>query len=167
MKAIVVFAATILAVSWLSSVFGQAEQDNMLEEMKKCAVCKYIAENPELMKHMTWETHKIENGMLCLTTVPKDMKRDFDAASEKMMQAVAKVQADQKEGKPVELCGFCASMGELMKTNAKQLHIDISTGAIHLCTSDDPAVVKKIHAMADKAVAEQKKMEHQRTASVR
>jgi hypothetical protein len=78
------------------------------------------------------------------------------------------VQADQKAGKPVELCGLCATMGELMKTNAKQQHIETATGAIHLCTSNDPAVVKTIHAMADKAIAEQKKMlQQQRTASLK
>jgi hypothetical protein len=85
-----------------------------------------------------------------------------------MMQAIDKVKADTEAGKKVELCSFCVSMGELLQTNAKQQHIHTQTGAIHLCTSDDPAVVKQIHALADKAIAEQKKMqEQQRTASLR
>jgi hypothetical protein len=174
MKAIVSFVVLVLAVGWSSCAFGQAQvsknqQDNMLAEMKKCAVCKYMAANPELMRNMTWETHKIDNGMLCLTTVPKEMKKEFDAVSEKMMQAIDEVKAGAEQGKEVALCSFCASMGELMKANAKQQHIETATGAIHLCTSDDPAVVKKIHAMADKAIAEQKKMRAQqdRTAALR
>jgi hypothetical protein len=100
--------------------------------------------------------------------VPKELKKEFDAVSAKMMQAIERVKADETQGKDVELCHFCVTMGELMKLNAKQQHIETQTGAIHLCTSDDRAVVKKIHAMADKVIAEQKKMkEPQRTASLR
>jgi hypothetical protein len=58
-------------------------------------------------------------------------------------------------------------MGELMQANAKEQHIDTQVGAIHLITSNDPATVAKIHAVADKAIAEQKKMqEGQRTTAV-
>jgi hypothetical protein len=169
MKTIVSLAVVGLVVGWSSRACGQATHDKMLAEMEKCAVCKHLAENPELMKVMNWETHKIDNGMLCLTTVPKEMKKEFDAVSAKMMQAIEKVKGDQKEGKPVELCSLCVTMGDLMHTTAKQQHIDVSTGAIHLCTSDDPGVVKMIHALADKAIANQKKMkeQQQRTASLR
>jgi hypothetical protein len=174
MKAIFSLAIAGSAVAWSSLVFGQVQQstgqhENFLAEMKKCAVCKYMAENPELLREMTWETHKIDNGMLCLTTVPKAMKKEFDAISAKMMQAIEKVKAEEKQGTEVQLCHFCVTMGELMKLDAKQEHIETQTGAIHLCTSDDPTVVKKIHAMADKAIAEQKKMkeQQQRTASLR
>jgi hypothetical protein len=161
MKTIVSLTVVGLAVASSSLVFAEAAQDKMLAEMEKCVVCKYMAEKPELVKNMTWETHKIDNGMLCLTTVPKEMKKDFDVVSARMMQAIEKVRADETQGKEVELCHFCVTMGELMKLNAKQQHIETQTGAIHLCTSDDPAVVKKIHAMADKAIAEQKKMQQQ------
>jgi hypothetical protein len=169
MKSIVSMTAMGLAIGWSSFVFGESEKDNLLAEMQKCAVCKHLADNPELMKNMVWETHKIDNGMLCLTTVPKEMKKDFDAVSEKMHQAIEQAQADAKEGKEVELCSFCMSMGELMKLPAKQQHIETKTGAIHMVTSDDPEVVKKIHEIADKAIAVQKKMqdERQRTASLR
>jgi hypothetical protein len=84
-----------------------------------------------------------------------------------MMQVIEQVKADTQQGKEVELCSFCHAMGDLSKMNAKMQHIETQTGAIHLCTSDDPAIVKKIHAFADKAIAEQKKMKEQpRTASL-
>jgi hypothetical protein len=161
MKTIVSLAALGLAACWSSGVVAQNEEHSIAEEMKKCAVCKYMAENPSLMKSMTWETHKIENGMLCLTTVPKELKKEFDAISARMMQEIAKLEADPAHAKEVALCSFCQSMGELHKLGAKMQHIDTKTGAIHMSTSDDPATVKKIHAMADKAIAEQKKMEQQ------
>jgi hypothetical protein len=161
MKSILSLVAVGLAVAWSSLLFAETAQEKMLAEMEKCAVCKYMAENPKLMKDMTWETHKIDNGMLCLTTVPKEMKKEFDAVSAKMMQAIGKLEADPTKAKEAELCSFCASMGELHKLNAKMQNIDTQTGAIHMATSDDPAIVKKIHAFADKAIAEQKKMQEQ------
>jgi hypothetical protein len=169
MKTIVSLAGLGLVLAWSSPVFAETAQEKMLAEMENCAVCKYMAENPELMKETTWETHKIDNGMLCLTTVPKEMKKEFDAASAKMMQAIAKLEADSAKAKETKLCSFCQSMGELHKLHAKMQHIDTQTGAIHMVTSDDPAIVKKIHAFADKAIAEQKKMQQQeeRTASLR
>jgi hypothetical protein len=169
MKTIVSLAGLGLVALWSGLVLAETAQEKMLAEMENCAVCKFMAEDPDLLKDMTWETHKIDNGMLCLTTVPKEKKKEFDAVSAKMMQAISKLEADKTQGKKVELCSFCASMGELHKTGAKMQHIDTKTGAIHMATSDDPAVVKKIHAMADKAIAEQKKMQQQeeRTASLR
>src|SRR3954467_596817 len=114
MKAFVSLAMLGLAVAWSGSAFAQFDQDKMMAEMKKCAVCKNLAENPELMKNMSWETHKIENGMLSVTTAPKKMSKDLKAVSEKMREAVEQVKADAKEGKEVHLCSFCSAMGELM-----------------------------------------------------
>src|SRR5919107_528865 len=120
MRAYIPLAVLGLAVAWSGSVFAEVDHDKMMAEMKKCAVCKHLADNPELMKSMVWETHKIDNGMLSLTTVPKKMKKDLDEVSEKMHQAIEQVKADSKEGKEVQLCSFCSSMGELMKLGAKE-----------------------------------------------
>ncbi len=156
MKTIVSLAVLGLAVAGSRSVFAEDATDKMVAEMKKCAVCKNLAEDPELMKNMSWETHKIDNGMLSVSSVPKGMKKEYDEVSEKMHHAIEQVSADAKAGKPVQLCNFCSSMSELMKAGAKEQHIETSSGSIDLCTSDDPAVVKKIHEIADKAIAMQK-----------
>jgi hypothetical protein len=59
-------------------------------------------------------------------------------------------------------------MGELAQAKAKEQHIETQMGAIHLMTSNDPAIVAKIHAVADKAIAEQKKvLEAPRTTAAR
>jgi hypothetical protein len=167
MKAFVSLSVLGLAVAWSGSSFAQFDQDKMMAEMKKCAVCKNLAENPELMKNMSWETHKIDNGMLSVTSAPKKMNKDLAAVSEKMHQAIEQVKADTKEGKEVHLCGFCGAMAELMKQGAKQQDIKTKAGEIHMCTSDDPAVVKKIHEIADQAIAIQKQIaESRRTASL-
>jgi hypothetical protein len=153
--AILGFACSAL---WLSA---DSPPDAVLTEMKKCAVCKSLAENPKFMSQMTWETHKIENGMLCVSSVPKESKAEFASLHGKMMQSVEKVKSDSKAGKKVELCSFCEGMGSLEKAGAKHQVIETQTGAVSLITSTDPDVVKKIHAQADEAIAMQKKIQQQ------
>ena len=157
MKAIVT-AALLGVACWATAVWAESPQEAFLAEMKSCAVCGVMAEKPELMTDMTWETHKIDNGMLCVASVPKDKLKEFTELHEKMMKQVAQVKADSQQGKPVKLCSFCSSMGDLEKAGAKQQEIKTATGFISLFTSSDPTVVAKIHACADKAIAEQKKM---------
>jgi hypothetical protein len=147
-----------LATGWTTLVGAVSTADSPEKQMQKCAVCKALAARPELMKNMNWETHKIENGMLSVASVSKDQKKEFDAVHEEMLQNIEQVKAAQRQGKDVELCDYCKSMSELMKSGAKKQDIDTATGGICLVTSSDPAVVEKIHAVADMAIAEQKTM---------
>jgi hypothetical protein len=64
MKSMVSIAVLGPAAVWSSSVFAEDPTEKIIAEMKKCAVCKNLAEDPELMKNMSWETDKIDNGML-------------------------------------------------------------------------------------------------------
>jgi hypothetical protein len=141
----------------LASAHAVTEKE-MIAEMEKCAVCKHLALKPELMKDMTWETHKIDNGMLCVSTVPKEQMSAFEAMNKEMEAAVEEVKSAAQEGKPIEVCEFCAGWGELLKSGAKEKQISLTNGMIHMFTSDDPAVVAKIHAEADKAIAMQKQI---------
>ena len=159
MNKVLATAFLTLSASFTAVAFAQAPDEAQLAEMKKCAVCQVMAQHPEIMEHMTWETHKIDNGMLCLATVPKEQAKEFASLHAKMMQNVAKVKADLKQGKEVELCSFCRAMADLEKAGAKQQVIDTATGAISLVTSTDPEVVKQIHAQADEVIAEQKKLQ--------
>ena len=168
MKAIVSFAVCGLLALLSSSAFAEGDLDKMVAEMKKCDICKNLADNPEMLKSMTWETHKLDNGMLSVTTAPGKMKKELAKATAKMDQAIEQVKADYKEGKEPHLCSFCSSMADLMKSGAKEQEIKTKGGEIRLCTSDDPAVVKKIHAVADNAIAIQKMIaEQKRTASLK
>jgi hypothetical protein len=159
MKSFLTVAAVALVAS-LSSLASAAshDEDAMKAEMEKCAVCKNLAANPELMNAMTWETHKIDNGLLCVTTVPKEKKSEFDALNAKMKASIEQVKADEQQGKTPELCELCKEMSELTKAGAKEKEIALSNGSIHMLTSDDPAVVAKIHAHADKAMDMQKQI---------
>lgn len=152
MKTVLGIAAMMLTTALAIA----ASQEEMMAEMEKCAVCKHLAAKPELMKDMTWETHKIDNGMIVVSTAPKDKIDEFKALGKKMEAAAEEVKAADQQGNPVELCDMCASWGELMKAGAKEKQIELTNGSVHLITSDDPAVVAKIHAEADKAIAMQK-----------
>jgi hypothetical protein len=148
-----------IVAGWATLVSAASNTDSPQQQMQKCAVCKAMAAKPELMKSMTWETHKIANGMLSVASVPKDQKPDFDAVHAQMLQNIEQVKADQQQGKAVELCDYCTAMSELMKSGAQKQDIDTTTGGICLVTSNDPAVVQKIHAVADKVIAEQAEMQ--------
>jgi hypothetical protein len=152
------FLAAILTAA-VSSLVYAAAGDDAIAEMKKCAVCKVIVENPKLIENMTWECHKVDAGMLCVAAVPKDMKKEYDDVHKKMMETVEHVKTEAAAGRDAELCHFCDGMGELQKAGAKEENIDTATGSIYLVTATDPSLVAKIHAHADQAIAQQKAME--------
>jgi cell division FtsZ-interacting protein ZapD len=141
--------ATLTCCLTVAHAISEAE---ITESMEKCDVCKHIAAKHELMKNMTWETHKIDNGMLCVSTVPKEKKSEFDALAKEMTTAIEEVKAAKEQGQEVELCELCEGWAELIKAGAKEKEISLTNGSIHMITSDDPAVVAKIHAEADKAI---------------
>jgi hypothetical protein len=155
MKTWLSLAVLSVAAWWAAAAYAATSADDHLAEMKDCAVCKFLAEDPELMKDMTWECHKIKAGMLCVATVPKDSKEKFDAAHKKMMDTVQGLATRIRNGEKVKLCSFCQGMGALTEAGAEHEDIDTSTGSINLVTSNDSAVVAKIHALADKAEDEE------------
>jgi hypothetical protein len=157
MKARTSVAALFLAAA--SSLAFAATADEAVEEMKKCDVCKVMAADPELMQSMTWECHKIDAGMICVSTVPKENKGKYDAIQAKMEASVAQVKADHAAGKEVHLCSFCQGVGELEQAGAKEETVETQTGSVFLVTAADPAVVSKIHTHADQAIAQMKAME--------
>ncbi len=72
--------ASAVMLAWTSTlVWAASPSPETLAEMKKCAVCKELASHPTLLEEMTWETHKIENGMLCVASVPKEHAKEFAA----------------------------------------------------------------------------------------
>jgi len=150
MKSLITLAALAVAACWTSTASAATAAADHVDEMKECAVCSVMAGDGELMKHMTWEIHKIGPGMLCITSVPADLKDSFDAAGKKMMETVAGLAAKFQAGEQVKLCSFCQAMAELMQAGAKQESVDTKTGSILIVSSTDPAVIEKIHAHADK-----------------
>ncbi|MCA9860746.1 MAG: hypothetical protein KC438_13540, partial [Thermomicrobiales bacterium] len=86
--------------------------------------------------------------------LPDEMKKTMDQCHAAMMKVVDKLKA----GEPATLCQFCQSYGGLEMSGAKTQEIKSAAGYITLVTSDNPEVVKKIHAHAKKTKTEYEKM---------
>jgi hypothetical protein len=123
-------------------------------DLQNCAMCKHLAAEEGLMDAMHWEIHKIDNGMLTVATIPENMKAKFKKAE----AAMAKTAKEMESGKELPLCGFCEAYGKLMAAGVKTQEFKGEAANVSLITSDDPAVVKQIHAMADRTIKEHKAM---------
>lgn len=131
------FASAALAVEWFD---------------ESCICCKPMHDNPALMSRMKWETHKITNGLMMVAAPPEGMIDEFEATCHAMHTAA-------ENAKPSDpMCGFCLSFTELAKAGAKVEEVKTGVGQMTLITSDDPAVVKKIHAHSDRTQEEMDKM---------
>ena len=119
-------------------------------DMQKCQICKCMGEHMETMQHVTWETHKIDHGMLSASVIPSEHRAMVEAIHKKM-HAMGNLRAT---GKEMELCGFCDSYGALKQAGAKEQEITTDFGMITMLTSDDSDLVKKIHDHADRTIKE-------------
>ena len=130
-------------------------------DMHKCEVCKPMASNMHLMGEIKWETHMIPNGFLSITVIPAEHKETMDKAHEEMMAVIKRAE----NGEEMALCGHCQSWGKLLAAGANKLELDTVGGQITLLTSDNPEVVKKIQAHAQRSLDEFKKMMEMQPAS--
>ena len=92
--------------------------------------------------------------MLSASVVPEKYQARMAECHKKMHATAAELQT----GKVMPLCGFCQSYGQLMEAGAKSTELQTVGGDIHLLTSDDPQLVTKIQAHAEKSIEEFKKM---------
>lgn len=119
-------------------------------DLEKCDICKCMGEHMDVMQQVTWETHKIDNGMLSASVIPKKHRTLMDKLHVKMESAGEELAS----GKSMELCGFCNSYDKLKKAGAKEQQVKTEFGMIGMLTSDDPEVVKQIHSHADRTIKE-------------
>lgn len=124
-------------------------------DLENCVICQPMGQRMDMMAEVTWENHKIANGSLSASVVPAKYKGVMDKLHDQMKMTAEKV---MKSGDLSKCCGFCTSYGELQAAGAKSEEIKTEFGVISLLTSDDPELVKKIHAHTDKTNAEFAKM---------
>ena len=153
-------AGLLVAIFGWSGSATSEEQQKWLD-LKNCAICQHMGEHEELMKSMKWETHLIKNGMMSVAIIPDAHKKTMQAAHKAMEKTIERLES----GEPMELCGFCSSYGQLMKSGATTEDIDTTMGKISLLTSTDQRVVKAIHKHAEKTIKEYKKILQQAVAT--
>jgi hypothetical protein len=145
------FSTTIVCMLLLlTTAVADQRDEKPWFDMQNCEICKPMGEHMDVMKHVTWEAHKIDNGMLSASVVPDEDRAMVDAIHKKM-HAVGELLAT---GKEMDLCGFCTSYAALKRAGAKEQEIKTDFGMISMLTSDDPEVVTKIHAHAHRTVKE-------------
>jgi len=144
--------AVLLSLVSIATAGEQAEKPWF--DMKNCAMCSHLMENPELLPHMTWEHHKLDNGIISVTTVDREYVDAYRAVSAKMQATADKLKA----GEALPLCGMCTAYGALFAEGAHLNRIETERGAVYLVTSDKPEVVKDIHDWADQTNDEMKQM---------
>ncbi len=126
-------ALTVAAVAGLA-VAGDADYAN-------CAVCKPMMASPELMQNLQWETSEIATGMVSITTVKPDYEEAYRKVHVEMMANLKKLESGEK----MELCPLCQSLNKLAQAGAKIENIDGAGAHVMAVTSEDPAVIAKIH----------------------
>ena len=124
-------------------------------DSEACEICSPMAEHPELMTEMQWETHKIANGMLMVALIPDQHKETFAGLCTMMKQKSEEIVS---RGKSASLCGFCESFHQLTEAGAKEEKVETEFGNITLVTAAEPATVSMIHQHAERTQEEAKKM---------
>lgn len=142
----------IAIVAFTAASHGDQNEKPWLD-LQNCSVCKCMGENMDMMQHVTWENHKISNGVLSASVIPDKYRDRMDQLHVKMKAVTDRLE----KGEEMPLCGFCTTFEELRKAGAKTEEIKTDFGMIALTTSDDPEIVKRLHAHTDKTVAEFKK----------
>lgn len=146
---------TLTLLLLVSATINAQEEDNVgWFDMGNCEICQQMAGIQGAMQHIKWEIHQLENGCLSVTVLPDDLKEQWTAAMKGVEESVAQLE----QGKEMKLCGYCQSMSALMVAGAKKQSLETVAGHVDLITSDDPAIVKKIHAHVSRTLEETKKM---------
>ena len=121
---------------------------------KSCEMCKNFTDHPGLMENMDWETLKLSNGVLMLSTVTPEQVGAYRKANAACNALGEKLQT----GYQAHLCGSCDAMGMLMMKGAMMEDFETKHGGAMLLTSNDSTVVAELHQYADRNVEEMNKM---------
>ncbi len=143
---------TAIAIAMVSSLVMAG--DVAWFNPSKCAMCMSYAKVPGLMEATNCEELNISNGIVCVTNVDAAHLKAYRDAHSQMMDAVARVE----KGEPVDMCGSCTALSEIMKKGVKQDYAQTKQGDVWIVTSDSPAVSAELQAWAKRNNEEMAKM---------
>jgi hypothetical protein len=149
---------TLLVLAAPLAVLAGNQGEAAWLDLENCAFCKNLTEDPALMEHLTWETHKIDDGMLTITTVDPAYHKSYKTAVKKMQALGEKMQNGEVNPMTVEMCGHCQNWGMLAMAGAHMEAVYGEAVEVTLLTSDDPKIVAKIHTFAQHNIDEMTKM---------
>lgn len=146
-KAVLSTALLLVAAPVLAGGAGAMKTPSGWFDMENCAFCKSMVEDPDLLDHVTWENHSIADGMMTITTVEPEYAEALAKANAAMQELGMKMQTGKVNPMEVKMCGHCAAFGQLMMAGVKMESVKGEAAEVTLATSDDPALVDKLHGI--------------------
>ncbi|MCH7592581.1 MAG: hypothetical protein IH989_07380 [Planctomycetes bacterium] len=143
----------------LVAAVGNTAGEKPWFDLENCGMCTNITATPGLMESMQWEQHNLSNGVVVVTTVPKDKLEAYRAAHLRMSETGERLM----KGEQMDLCGSCTALGMCMMRGVKQEYVETMNGDIWIVTSDNAEVVADLHEWIKKnkeamaAMSEKKK----------
>jgi hypothetical protein len=138
----------------LLAAFAVHAEDAKWFDMENCAFCKLMTAKPGLMESINWETVKLSNGIATVETVKPEQLANYRAVTD----GWEKLHKRFEKGEKMQICGFCAAMGDLTKKGVHQEYVPMSTGGITFMTSADTTLQKDIWAFHQKSEEMMKQM---------
>jgi len=157
---IIVFASALLLLA-LPLVAGDHtahKSESGWFDMEGCVFCKNLTEDPGLLPHMTWETHKTSNGSMTVAMVEPAYRASYEKAGKAMEAIGTKMMNGEMNPMAASMCGHCKMFGQLMMAGASREQIHGQIVDVALITSDNAAVVAMIHQMVDRDNQEMQQM---------
>ncbi len=132
----------LVSVSWAG---GPMKSDSGWFDFENCVFCKNLTEDPGLLENSTWENHTIKNGSMNIMTVPPEYAEAMATAEKKMAELGNKISTGEVNPMTMKMCGHCMSFGMIMMSGVDMERVNSDVAIITLMTSDDPAMVKRLH----------------------
>ncbi|MFT5233250.1 MAG: hypothetical protein ACI9UK_002303 [Candidatus Krumholzibacteriia bacterium] len=128
--------------------------DSMVSEsgwfdFENCVFCKAMSEDPGMLEATAWESHNTANGSVTIMVVPAEYKEAMATATKKMEATGEEMQTGKINPMEANMCGHCQAYGALMMSGVNMETVEGDAATVTLMTSDDKAVVKRIHEMTD------------------
>jgi len=121
----------------------------MLEEMKKCHLCKTYLDYPDMMTAAKMKVIDLKNGFIINSTVLDKKNLERYQELEKIMHV--KIEDLKKEAPwddaKKKICSFCCQFCELEREGAVMDWSLTDTGSVMVVIGKDPMLVQKIHTL--------------------
>ncbi len=144
----------LVAFSFLFS-YAPAADDGSWFDMEKCAMCKNLMDDPDLMHNMSWNHYEISNGLVSITKVDPAYLNSYKKARVQMNEIGERM----AKGEKFDYCNMCNSLGGLFQDGAKWESVESDNVFVSIVTSDNPQVVEQIHKWGERTTKEMLAME--------
>jgi hypothetical protein len=148
----------VIALPAVAGDHGVHKTESGWFDMENCEFCKHLVEDPGLLEHTHWETHKIDNGAVTIMSVDPEYRESYLKAGKAMAELGEKMMSGEVNPMSVRMCGHCMMYGQIMMAGAEMQEIRSEIADVSIMTADNPDVVKMIHQLVDRNEQEMKLM---------